>query len=277
VHYDSLKRMDTVLFGATKFRFFWLLATAVLACGNSAPPAKTIEPSYTWCPAGFEVGAGDTCFALPKQKANAPVAVYLHSASSETAVLAEYMHAKMLVDLGYAVILTRGKQEACGFTREQKEALCWDESDLEATRVQAAGWDKAAWQVSALLDGDTHPRYLLGVKEGATHVLRLLSTNLFPGSTYGLLGATAESAATLFDGTQGGSIALFGTAPIALRSNLDKAHWHYVACPESAGDASGIAAAFETLQDLNSPAHTTKGLVLRDPKCHWSGDEKRKP
>jgi hypothetical protein len=268
--------MAADLFGATKFRFIWLLVPAAVACGNSVPPAKTIEPSYTWCPSGFEVGAGDTCFALPQQKLNAPVAVYVHSASSETAVLAEYMYTQKLVALGYAVILTRGKQEACGFTREQKEALCWYEGDVDATRSQAAGWDKAAWQVSALLEGETHTRYLLGVKEGATHVLRLASTNLFPGSTYGILGATPESATMVFSGVQGGSIAVFGSAPPGLHASLDKARWHYVACPEGASDASGIPSAFETLQDLN-PARTTKGLVLRDPKCQWAGEEKRKP
>jgi hypothetical protein len=236
--------------------------------GEPLPAAKAIEPNYSWCPAGFEVGAGDTCFKLPAQKMDAPILLYVHSAISQEKVLAEYKDAQAFVAKGFALVLTRGRQEACGFTREQKEALCWtlDPDNTEEAKAHAEGWDKALWQVGALLDGKTHVRYVVGLREGAALVAQIASANMIPGATYGLMTPTGPTWS--FGKTQAGALAVFGQSPY--QAALSQANWRYVMCPET----SSLDGAVESLRDLN-PAQPAKGIVLRDAKCTWSDATKK--
>jgi hypothetical protein len=247
---------------------FLALSYTVGGCGGSPAPVAAIDPTYSWCPKGFEIGAGDTCYLLPAQKLDAPVLLYVHSASPADQVLAENKEAAALVAKGFAVVLGRGRQEVCGFSREQKEALCWplDAENLEDAKHLAEGWDKALWQVGALLDGASHARYVFGAREGGSLVAQMAATSMIPGATYGLL--DARGPAWKFGKTQTGALAVFGDNQLA--GALKQASWHYVACPET----RTLDTAIETLRDLN-PAQSGKGIALRDPKCAWSDAPKR--
>jgi pimeloyl-ACP methyl ester carboxylesterase len=169
---------------------------AALGCGAAAVKPPAIEPSHNWCPEGFESGPGDTCFILPEHKVDAKILVYIPSIENEQNVQLEFASVRELTAQGFAVILTRGRGANCGFTQDQKQSACWPtdlETNSEAQEL-STGWEKAAWQVAALLEGTDHPRHVVGYKEGATFAARLAAQALFRATAFTLVDPPATTA-----------------------------------------------------------------------------------
>ncbi len=224
---------------------------------TDAKSAPLTHATESWCPEGFESGAADTCFAIPEKPAkDAPVLVYLHGMYEGHGVPAEWSAVHVAVDRGFAVVMPRGKRGLCAWRAELKDHFCWpqDPEDTGAMKSVVAEWDKALWQVEALLEPGTHKRYVLGSGSGGFFGAYLAThTGMFPGQAYaivngGPLGTIAAVPAPSAKPGGGGAKALpieliahepppEGTKMKDLHDALTKASMPHAWCARSGSDA----------------------------------------
>jgi len=163
-------------------------AAALALVGCPKPPVEA--PVEHWCPEGFEAGHGDVCFALPA--AHGPhtgIVVYLHARMAGRGDAEEWAAAHAVVARGYAVVLPRGRRALCALQAGREDEFCWPHGgDPGESRALLADWDHTLWQVNELLEGDSHPRFVLASGEGATFAARLAQSGAFKAGAFALVG-----------------------------------------------------------------------------------------
>lgn len=277
-----------------RFALPLLLLLSAPACQERGPQGA-IEASHNWCPEGFEPGPGDSCFALPERKQNAKILVYVASMTTDDGEKREFEVVRGALGKGYAVLLTHGAGRYCNFTADQKQAHCWplDLEDATEAKQLTAAWEKAIWQVGALLEGNDHPRFVLGFREGAAFTTRLAAQSIFAANGYAALDPAPDAAVPAFSEAQAGAFAFVadGEGPAPLRESLGRAKWTYASCTHSPGalDAAAVDEALEALGDLvgkAAPPSPPKGkkeppkaapVTLHSAKCALHAPEAPKP
>lgn len=169
-----------------------LIVTA--ACSPAAPPRPALAPSESWCPDGFEVGPQDTCFAVPEAHGkDTPVLVYLHGMYAGHGSPEEWALVRTATQKGFAVLVPRGKRGLCAWKAELADHFCWprEPEDPQSFTSIVAEWDKALWQIDALLDGGTHKRFVLGSANGAFFAEHLATHGYFPAQAYAIVNGGA--------------------------------------------------------------------------------------
>ncbi|MFO0736440.1 MAG: hypothetical protein U0270_11190 [Labilithrix sp.] len=178
---------------------FIVLATALVACksGGETTTAKTAEDAHSlagaseaWCPDGFESGANDSCFAIPeKSTKDTPILAYLHGMYQGHGSPEEWSTVRAAVQKGYAVVLLRGKRGLCPWKAEFKDYYCWpqDPEDTDAMKGVIADWDKALWQVDALMDQGSHKRYFLAFSNGGFFASYVATHAMFPAQAWAIV------------------------------------------------------------------------------------------
>lgn len=176
-------KLATLVFGS-------LCATALLGCPK--PPVQPVAEH--WCPEGFEPGHGDVCFALPVEHGpTTAIVVYLHGMLEGHGTPEEWAAARSATVHGFAVVLPRGRRGLCDWKPELKNHFCWPQDSADITEMKAvvAEWDRTLWQVNELLEGGTHPHYVLGYSNGASFANHLARTGAFKADAYALVGGGA--------------------------------------------------------------------------------------
>lgn len=180
---------------------FIALLTLVAACksGGGETTTKTAEDAHTlsgateaWCPEGFESGANDSCFVLPEPSTkDTPILAYLHGMYQGHGSPEEWEMVRSAVQKGYAVVLLRGKRGLCPWRAEFKDYYCWpqDPEDTEAMKGVVAEWDKALWQVDALMEPGTHKRYFLAFANGGFFASYVATHALFAAQAWAIVDA----------------------------------------------------------------------------------------
>lgn len=175
-----------------------VLAAFVAACGPTAPPRAALAPSDSWCPDGFEVGPQDTCFAVPEPHGkDTPVLVYLHGMYRGHGSPEEWALVRTATQRGFAVVVPRGKRGQCAWKAELADHFCWphEPEDAQSFRATVAEWDRVLWQVDALLDGGTHPRFVLGSSNGGFFAAHLAAARLFKAEGWAIVNGGALNGA----------------------------------------------------------------------------------
>ena len=176
----------------TKAAIFAVFGASVALVGCPKPPVEAV-PEH-WCPEGFEPGHGDLCFALPVEHGpHTATVVYLHGMMQGHGSADEWAAARSAVAHGFAVVLPRGHRGLCAWKPELKDHFCWpqDPSDQAEMKSVVSDWDRTLWQVNELLEGGTHPRYVLAFSNGAFFAAHLARTGLFKADAYALVGGGA--------------------------------------------------------------------------------------
>ena len=224
-----------------------LLAMTILAVGcGPKPDGKTsLASSESWCPDGFEIGPADTCFAIPeKTEKDTPILVYLHGMYEGHGSAEEWALVRLATTKGFAVIIPRGKRGSCELRAELKNHFCWprEAEDPQAAKTIVGEWEKVIWQVNALLEPGTHPRFVMGFADGGAFTAYLASRSLFPASGWSVVnGGQLEP---MSHGKKAPMILVSGagdaeSAPHMreLSDGLTKWAWPHAACVRPGGHA----------------------------------------
>jgi hypothetical protein len=254
---------------------------SAVACGGAEPRPPTIEPAHSWCPEAFEAGPGDTCFAIPSQHQHAKVLVYIPSSGTEATLMREYDDVKQLVTKGFAVILTRGRKAHCGFTESNKEGACWPTpEDAPAHKELALGWDKAIWQVSALLETQTPPRWIIGFRDGATLAAHVTKVGGLHIDGLGLIDMPTDAPLDAPSDAQSYPVAVSAeeSEPGNLREAFNKGKWTYAVCTHpSAANASATAPASPSVGSLSDVVEALTDLGKAHGKRKEKDKDKKRP
>ncbi|MFO0663150.1 MAG: hypothetical protein U0174_04320 [Polyangiaceae bacterium] len=257
------------------------LSMGLSGCGPKQA-ASALEVKTTWCPEHYEQGPGDTCFALPAQKKDAKILLYFPGAEDPLGAKLEFAVLSSASAKGYAVVLAHGKRGACGFTHDVKDGNCWPDDDKEMSSL-TEGWEQALWQVTALLEGESHPRYVVAFREGADFATKLSSKGML------VYGAETPNALRV-DGValvglpSNSSVAQLGkqvplavldeeaSQSVSLKEELARAKWIHARCNRSTPALS--SADFETATSVlvemtppppPPPPRPKKGQKKSDP------------
>lgn len=172
------------------------LAVALLGVvGCPKPPVEAVAEH--WCPEGFEPGHGDVCFALPVEHGpSTAILVYLHGMLEGHGSPEEWAAARSAIVHGFAVVLPRGRRGLCDWKPELKDHFCWpqDSADVTEMKTVVGAWDRTLWQVNELLEGGTHPHYVLGFSNGAFFANHLARSGAFKADAYALVSGGAPTA-----------------------------------------------------------------------------------
>lgn len=148
-----------------------LLASIVwaAACSPASPAGPKLAPTSSRCPAAFEEGPKGTCFSLPSAPdARTATVLYVHSASNEAVIAQELELVKATFGEHMGVLFARGSESECALSADVHATFCWPQPDDAATSEAIwERWDKVQWQAEALLPEGTHPRLVIGFREGA--------------------------------------------------------------------------------------------------------------
>ena len=238
-----------------------VLASGLVACGVAGGPAgPKLAPTSNRCPAGFEEGPKGTCFSLPANAdASTPTVLYVHSASNETTVAQELEVVKAALGDTMGILFARGSESECALAADVRATFCWPQpDDLASSEPIWERWDKVQWQAEALLPEGTHPRLVLGFREGAAFAARAyqrgaihaqvmavvapaekaLEPGPYPGWLVGV--GVPASSATLFTSSTGSSARCTRDDSRALAaSDLERVLgvFHLATRPASAGEA----------------------------------------
>jgi predicted esterase len=169
---------------------FFVGGAACKSPGMTTTKPNTLTHSETWCPEGFEVGPGDTCFAVPEpHNKDTPILVYLHGMYTGHGSAEEWELVKGATKRGFAVVIPRGKRGMCAWKAELKDYFCWPQEaeDPQAFKSIIGEWDKVLWQVDAILEGGTHKRYVLGFSNGGFFASFVATHGLFGGQAYAIV------------------------------------------------------------------------------------------
>ena len=182
--------------------FLFMFSSAACNSGGADPAqAKTAEDakvlsgpsaSENWCPEGFESGANDSCFVIPeKATKDTPILAYLHGMYQGHGAPEEWAAVRGAAQKGYAVVLLRGKRGMCPWKAEFKDYYCWpqDPEDTDAMKNVIGEWDKALWQVDALMDQGTHKRYVLAFSNGGFFASYIATHGLFAAQAWAIVDA----------------------------------------------------------------------------------------
>ncbi len=270
-----------------------LLAALLLAGCAKPPPAKPTGPAVvatpeSWCPEGFEPGANNTCFALPRTtNPKTPILLYLHGMFSGQGSSDEWSNVRYASDKGFAVILPRGRRGMCAWKAEAKDAYCWPGETEEAADIESviAEWEKVLWQVEALLEPGTHKRYVVGYANGGYFANHLATQGAFPAAAYVVIGGGELHPPK--QGVKPAPLLLVtaehdpaeGQKMVDLRASLEKAGWLHARCTrpgERALSKDDIDLALRFFQKTdpkdNRDAKVTMGLGCEGLSVAQAGD-----
>jgi hypothetical protein len=224
-----------------------ILALLVLGCAPS-PAKEALSAQSDWCPEGFEAGAGDSCYWLPQNHtAKTPILLYAHTGAAPTENRAEWTQLVAAARGQFALVLVRGRNGACGFTEEVRQSYCWPQGEgaMASAREVVASWDKALWQVDQLLDGSSHPRVLVGNREGAAFLVHVAEESLLSAKAFMTIDLADQVAvgnlATSFE-----SLTEIATKPHpALQASVTEAHKAFVRCTGTGDLVHDLTSALE--------------------------------
>lgn len=256
-----------------------------VSCGPKEA-ASALEAKSSWCPDHYEQGPGDTCFALPARKHDAKLLVYLHGAEDPAGAKQEFAVVSAALDKGYAVVLAHGKRGACGFSTNVKDGNCWPLDDEKEMGALVDDWEQALWQVTALLEGESHPRFVLAFREGAEFALRLASKSMLntgPNPPRNLrvdglalvgLRPTAQAVPHVPGQLPLAVLDEEASPNIALKDELVRAKWPHARCTRSAAALSSAdvdmasAVLAELTPPVPAPTVLPKGGAKKGKKPH---------
>lgn len=230
------------------------LLFGVAGCPSGGGTAKSADdphtlkgPEESWCPDGFEAGANEACFAIPeKTTKDTPVLVYLHGMYQNHGAPEEWAAVRSATTKGFAVVIMHGKRGLCPWSAEFKDYYCWpqDPDDTDAMKGVIKEWDRALWQVDALLDPGTHKRYVLAFSNGGFFGSYVATHAMFPAQAWAIVNA-GEIAPPGAKGKTSPPIMVVSAADDAeqapkakeLHEALTKGSWPHAYCPHPGAHA----------------------------------------
>jgi hypothetical protein len=232
----------------------WILRSSVAAAALGllqcvpSPAKEALSAQSDWCPEGFEAGAGDACYWLPPNHTpKTPILLYAHTVAAPVENRAEWTQLVAAARGQFALVLVRGRNGACEFKEEVRQSYCWPQGEgaMASAREVVASWDKALWQVDQLLDGASHPRVLVGNREGGAFLVHVAQESLLSANAF----MTIELADQVAVGSLATSFESFteiGSTPHPLlQPAVTQAHKAYVHCSSTTDLARDLTAALD--------------------------------
>jgi hypothetical protein len=161
-----------------------------------------------------------------------PTLLYVHSASNDAQIAQELEVVKSAVGATMGILFVRGSESECALSADVKAARCWPQPDDESSSRRIwERWDKVQWQAEALLPEGTHPRLVIGFKEGAAFAARAFKRGAIQATM-----AAAVAPATLESGNYPSWLVGIGI-PASAESVFSSGSTASATCPRDGGAA----------------------------------------
>jgi predicted esterase len=195
------------LYRTTPTFFSALVMAALAGCGRDpsraspatdpdpAPQAVADGPPTPWCGEGWRVIDASTCLALPSRFAEPPsLVIFAHGILAPQASPAEDQATLLAAsrELGFAVLVGRGKQGLCAWQPDVADHYCWPTAQAvvdEQTPAIAAAWSEAQGRAEGMAGVRFARRYLVGFSNGGYFTAFVSTQGLVPLDGAAVVGA----------------------------------------------------------------------------------------